>query len=536
MGAAGGLLSEIADFKLKADQQELAEMQADRMFQLEKEAVQSQKDKISTEVELESIKQYGAPIYTVDPDTMDIVQQKDIFEGAKHPITGKPIYDVTPEQELDVKVGLQEVEATYSQLPGHDPADKEKAISGVYNKLGIKPRQQLSSKYAGLSYEMTEDGTPRFVPLSEKQTEKQTVGAIKQIDATTEATMMINIGKHNLDMSGWKEKTAIQKVNELDKLEFATEQDLKKIAATGAISLNELRITQEFKEQMEKEGRDWKIQYQENEFKWKSKEAEFDRDLRTYLQTENLSWQQMMSRQSLEDKKLMTKLETKYQKELLELGHANALELKKLGLESALEVTQYLEEQKMIRKQFDNDSEWMRYLQTRKYVEEGRDYDKAWWKEQQGIVNEMKLAEEERKKYQSAQIALADQNLEILKPLNLGRWTGQWETSWMGFDEGEWLAKMKENFLAPAQSLIEPLKDSASMKGVDGKTINDPLIEQFLANIRALKKTMGDPEKTMELNGVKVNFYNDTDWDAGDARATYQSLLNLETVILDAKK
>ena len=74
------------------------------------------------------------------------------------------------------------------------------------------------------------------------------------------------------------------------------------------------------------------------------------------------------------------------------------------------------------------------------------------------------------------------------------------------------------------------------MKGTDGKAINDPLIEQFLANIRALKKTMGDPEKTMDVNGVKVNFYNDFDWDAGDARAAYQSLLNLETVILDAQK
>jgi len=106
MGAAGGLLSEIADFKLKADQQELDEMQADRLYEqtqaqtreaeaqteLKQEEVDLARDALQVDLDKSMIEQYGAPVAKITEQ--GVAFKEDIFKDEINPVTGKKVYAV----------------------------------------------------------------------------------------------------------------------------------------------------------------------------------------------------------------------------------------------------------------------------------------------------------------------------------------------------------------------------------------------------------------------------------------------------------
>lgn len=521
LGAAGGLLSEIADFKLKADAQDFAETQADRLYEQEVKQTELQESEIdiarkSMQVDLDTtmIEQFGGATHEI---TKDGVQAKgDIFIDAVHPVTGQKIYDVPTGMQDQVQIGLADVEARYSQLPRDNETLTQKRIAegNVYRELGLQNKKIIDrSKYPGLSMEMTESG-PRLIPLTEKSQEKSVEGSIEVMTAQ---------GK--IDMSNWEEKSASERIHEYTKIGMLGEQDLLKLAYESRTRYSELKATQEFQRSMAGEDRDWKTEFSQNEHKWETMERREGETFTKMIKGMDRTWQEWLTNKSFSDSKIIAELDFEYRKELSGMGIESSKELQSERLESAFEVAKYLEEQKMQRDVFKSEEDWARYFQS---THDARLYQKT----QLDYVNQLKIGDEERKKLTAATLAvaqLAESDAKVVQPLDLAAWTGDFESKWLGMDEGDWVKEVKNQIIKPAQVYREPLKTLAmASRDKDGKYIPDPYVEQFISNIQELRKTMGDPEAKTGSGVYKINFWNTLDWDAGEALVLYKELMTIE--------
>ena len=115
--------------------------------------------------------------------------------------------------------------------------------------------------------------------------------------------------------------------------------------------------------------------------------------------------------------------------------------------------------------------------------------------------------------------------------------TGEWESSWMGFDEGDWLDKLESEFLTKAkggggQALI----DMAEVEP------DNPLVQMYLDNINHVLETMGAPkteegewtDSTLGWLG-NVDFQNWGDRDKTKAIRHWETLLTLKRQIETAQ-
>ena len=160
-----------------------------------------------------------------------------------------------------------------------------------------------------------------------------------------------------------------------------------------------------------------------------------------------------------------------------------------------------------------------------------------WWGYQQKVLENIQVRGEDRKILNSA-ITVLGANPEIIRPIDNSRWTGEWETSHLGFDEGEWLHKLEVNFSSQARK-----GGAVAMAQVAALDPDNPQVQMFEDNLDQLMEVMGHPEEKAkgamaqmaDEFGLSVDFYNILDWDKGEARTKYYELQGWKNAIIQAR-
>ena len=542
---AGGFFGELADAYLgykKLEQGETLVEQGQESLDIEREqllaTVASQKAGLQQELSLKSIETFGADVLKMTDKGIEF--KDDFFIPAKNPITGDPLYDVPPDLEEDVKAGLSAASTTYTDImKGTDKSlswsqrmsqmqvaqhrgmgedlqkDYDKAKANVYRGLGIGPRMVQNPAYAGAKFEQTAGGMWQPIPLDIRTQER--VGDIESGLITKRAEEERVSKSYDLGL-------------DLERMEVGQSYDLEKLSVGKDYRIEELQALWEFKNEAAAVDMNFQKELGEILHGFKLIEMNKQHGFSKELASGEFAHIELMASKSFDNEKVMAALHQSYSKELQELGFKDAKELKKYDFENAWEVTKFLEEQRNKRQEFTSDDKWAFYLQARRDALEDRDSSEEWWKKQQAHIRGTKL--------ESASKATLAALPKITMPLNLQSGENKWESSWMGYDEGDYIEGAMENFVKPAsEGGLQALEDLASV---------DPeshLVQMFLDNVDTVLETMGapvDPDgafTTSKLGGIfgEVDFWNKLDWDKEKAMNLFNTLQSFKTRIDIAK-
>ena len=519
---AGGFFGELADAYLgykKLEQGETLVEQGQESLDIEREqllaTVASQKAGLQQELSLKSIETFGADVLKMGETGVEF--KGDYYIPAKHPVTGGPVYDVPEDKRAELEYGLYQASQPYTQMtPGSfDPADLVLAKDAVYRNLGIDKRMVQNPIYAGAKFEEIEGGGYRPIPLDIRSQEK--AGDIESGLIRKRAEEERVSKSHDL-------------VLDLERMEVGQSYDLEKLSVGKDYRIEELQALWEFKNEAAAVDMNFQKELGEILHGFKLIEMNKQHGFSKELASGEFAHIELMASKSFDNEKVMAALRQSYSKELQELGFEDAKELKEYDFENAWEVTKFLEEQRNKRQEFTSDDKWAFYLQARRDALEDRDSSEEWWKKQQAHIRGTKL--------ESASKATLAALPKITMPLNLQSGENKWESSWMGYDEGDYIEGAMENFVKPAsEGGLQALEDLASV---------DPeshLVQMFLDNVDTVLETMGapvDPDgafTTSKLGGIfgEVDFWNKLDWDKEKAMNLFNTLQSFKTRIDIAK-
>lgn len=546
---AGRLLSDIADYGLARDQLGMQQAQIDSTTEATAAALELQKQKVGIDVQKLGIEHFGAPIYELGPEgKVQIVS--DLMIGAVNPATGHPMFDkskATPEQSAFISEGEARVNATYASMkPGtYDPYEQQKAYNTVYRGAGLTQEQVVNPKYKGV---IVEDGRPvtleelRQRDVGQQQLNLEELRGVNAFISIAESKDWdYKIMERSLQLTGTEDrKTIIARADklletELAKMEVGQTYDLEKMSKQTGFNLELLEAEWDFKKDAQMAGLDWEKErlqlVQDFDYLMQQTGHSFAKE----LQDDKFTHIEMLHDKSFENEKVMASIENVYTKELQQLGFANAKDLKNMGFEHAWDVTTYLEGAKRSNLEYatiaENESKIMMYNLFRRDAIEDRGYAEKWYKELENYKVAMKSEA-------AAKMTVAGMP-NLVYPLAMK--TGEWESSWMGFNESDWIEGLNTEFLDPAKAGGgQALVDMAEIEP------DNPLVQMYLDNIDHVLTTMGAPKTpggnwTDSELGANVwvfghpKFHNWGDATKKEALQAWETLLLLRGQIKDAQ-
>tara|TARA_R110002020_G_scaffold59204_1_gene161664 strand:- start:6753 stop:8432 length:1680 start_codon:yes stop_codon:yes gene_type:complete len=546
LGAAGGILSEFADVYHRDKSLEAS-------IEQERQRSQQGLDKLSIET-------YGTPgLFEMDETgSADFVS--DLFVDQVNQATGIPSYDYSGMSEADRNMFDEEIlniHDTYSKLPaGPDKAvNKALAIKTAHSKKGLSPVQELNPKYAS-SIVLDETGK-RPLTLSERgqqrdikgQKEIQDMRGNQALEQISESKGWdYNIMKDRIGLTGAEDRETIltridaQLKADISKMDINQDYDLEKMAKQFGYSTSLLESEWDLRKDVEKMNREFEQMGIDKQLNWEEEREglrhRFDmikmdkkHGMNLEFQKNEFSHVEMLHDKSFENEKVMKSLDQTYNKELKIMGFNNAKEMQKLGFENSWEAMKYLEASKRsnieYEKKFDSAQKLLFYNLMKKDAIEKEGRDKVWWKEMEKYKKGMKAEA-------AAKMTVAGMP-DLVFPLATK--TGEWESSWMGFDEGDWLDKLDSEFLQKAKAGGgQALVDMAEVEP------DNPLVQLYLDNINHVLETMGAPktpdgewdDSTLGWFG-NVDFQNWSDFDKKKATRHWETLLSLKLQVETAQ-
>jgi hypothetical protein len=329
---------------------------------------------------------------------------------------------------------------------------------------------------------------------------------------------------------------------DISKMDINQEYDLEKMAKQFGYSTSLLESEWDLRKDVEKMNREFEQMGIDKQLNWEEEREglrhRFDmikmdkkHGMNLEFQKNEFSHVEMLHNKSFENEKVMKSLDQTYNKELKIMGFNNAKEMQKLGFENSWEAMKYLEASKRsnieYEKKFDSAQKLLFYNLMKKDAIKKEGRDKVWWKEMEKYKKGMKAEA-------AAKMTVAGMP-DLVFPLATK--TGEWESSWMGFDEGDWLDKLDSEFLQKAKAGGgQALVDMAEVEP------DNPLVQLYLDNINHVLETMGAPktpdgewdDSTLGWFG-NVDFQNWSDFDKKKATRHWETLLSLKLQVETAQ-
>lgn len=557
---AGGFLGELADFALGYKKLEQGERQIDLTEEEMRATLELEREKSQQVMDTLSVETYGTPglFEKGEDDRMGFVS--DLFIDQVNPATGIPTYDYSGMAATDfeaLNTSVKDIHKTYEAMPD-DPnkaVNRALALRGAHAKHGISPIQALNPKYAS-SVELDETGT-RLLTLAERGEKLQQTGRV-QIqtmrgaqaleEISTSKGFDFNLMSTRIDLQGDEDRETIlakidaQLTADIKTMDLTQDYNMETKAVEFGYSSELLEAEWDLRKDVELMNQEFEQMGIDKRLNWEEErlgltqafeviKMDKQHSMNLEFQANKFTHVEMLHDKSFENEKIMASIDKNYKVELKTLGFTQAKELKKLGFDNSWEAMKYLEGAKRsnleYEKKFDAKEKLFMYNLMKKDALEKEGRDKEWWKGMEKYKRGMKIEA-------AAKMTVAGMP-DLVFPLATK--TGEWESSWMGFDEGDWLEKLDSEFLKKAkggggQALI----DMAEVEP------DNPLVQMYLDNINHVLKTMGAPqtpdgewdESTLGWFG-NVDFQNWSDSDKTTAIRHWETLLSLKMQVETAQ-